>query len=104
MKMMSPEPWGSAHEVASVNVAGENPVMSMVAPIAERLSIGPGVTKTELVSPVEVTVKSASVNEVVPKVPVATPEKVSDMGLPKTTVAVNPRSNETELNMVFMVA
>ena len=44
--------------------------------------MGPDVTKTELVSPVEVTVNGASVNEVVPRVPVASPENVKVIGLP----------------------
>lgn len=61
---------------------GEPPI-SMVAPLA---------AKTELVFPVEVTVNGSSVNDVVPRVPAAIPEKVSDMGLPNATVAVNPRS------------
>lgn len=102
LKMMSPEPSGSAHEVASVKIAGENPVMSMVAPIAGRLSMGPGVTKTELVSPVEVTVNEASVNEVVPRVPVASPENVKVIGLPNAAAAVNPRNN-TKIDGGFIV-
>jgi hypothetical protein len=94
---------GSAQVVASVNTVGEKPPISMVAPIAGSSTIEPFV-KTELVFPTEVTVNGWSVNDVVPRVPVAIPEKVSDMGLPNATVAVNPRSNETELNRVFMVA
>ena len=42
--------------------------------------MGPLTMKTELVFPVEVTVKGSSVNEVVPNVPLAIPEKVSVMG------------------------
>ena len=80
LKMMSPEPWGSVQEVASVNEADENPVISIVASIAGSSSIGPGVTKTLLVSPFEVTEKGSSVNDVVPRVPVATPENVSVIG------------------------
>jgi|SRR5580693_3804689 ABC-type uncharacterized transport system auxiliary subunit len=103
LKMMSPEPSGSTHEVASVNVAGENPVTSIVAPTAGRLSSGPEVTKTELVFPPEVTVNDASLNEVVPKVPVAKPENVNAIGSPNAAVAVNPM-NSAKLNGVFMVA
>jgi len=101
--MMSPEPSGSTHEVASVNVAGENPVMLIVAPMAGRLSSGPGVTKTELVFPAEVTVNDTSVNDVVPKVPVATPENVNAIGSPNAAIAVNTR-NSAKLKGVFMVA